>query len=112
MSICRTSKKRSTDSVGDNVKTELRSYSEAMRIEKVSKVLLELDEKPKLEANGIEQGSVKNPRPVKVSVSDSNVVLQILRKSKDLHNSDQYKLVFTSPNRTPKQRVEHRELVK
>ena len=47
--------------------------------EKVSKDLLALDEEPKLEANRIGHGSAKNPRPVKVSVSDSSIVLQIFR---------------------------------
>ena len=65
-----------------------------------------------LEANRIGHGSEKNPRPVKVSVCDSSFVLQILCKFEDFQNSDKYKLIFISPNHTPEQRVEHRELVK
>ncbi len=58
--------------------------------EKVSQLFQILGEKPNLEAHRIGLKSKKNPRPVKVSVSDSNIVLQILRITKNFQDSDQY----------------------
>ena len=81
--------------------------------EKVGQVLLELGERPKIEANrmGLKVKN-QNPRPVKVSVSSSIIVAQILRRAKNLRDSENYKTVFINPDRTLEQRSAHRELVK
>ena len=146
------------ESVGKTVKTEMKSYSEALgssenhgamdcnMIKKVfqevvaeedrsknfmifgleekknetlpeivSEVLLELGERPKFGASRLGLQSVaqkkKVVRPVKVTVSDSNIVQQILRKSRHLRKKDQYKTVFISPDRSADERAEHKRLV-
>ena len=80
--------------------------------DKVNKVLEVLGEKPKIEAVRIGlKAKEQTPRPVKVSVSNSTIVSQVLSKSKNLRNSHQYKKVFISPDRTPDQRAAHRKLI-
>ena len=77
------------------------------------KRLARLGERPKIEANrmGLKVKN-QNPRPVKVSVSSSIIVAQILRRAKNLRDSENYKTVFINPDRTLEQRSAHRELVK
>ena len=66
-----------------------------------------------MEANRIGiKSRQKSHRPVKFSLSDSSIVFQILRKDKNLRDSDHFKFVFISPDRKQEQRTEHRELVK
>ena len=80
--------------------------------DKVGEVLLELGEKPKLEA--VRVGLKRNqetPRPVKVSFGNATIAAQILSKSRNLRNSGRFKLVFISPDRNSEQRVMHRKLV-
>ena len=80
--------------------------------DKVGKVFEALGVKPKVEAIRIGSKLKKQaPRPVKVSVSNSTIVTQILTKASNLRNFDQYKQVFISPDRTPEQRAAHRELI-
>ena len=83
--------------------------------DKVSEVLLELGEKPTFEVSRLGQQSLaqkkKLVRPVKVTVSSSNIVQQILRKSRHLRNNDRYKTVFISPDRSVEERAEHKGLV-
>ena len=80
--------------------------------EKVSEVFEVLAEKPKIEAVRIGLKSKKQaPRPVKVSFSNATIVTQILSKCSALRESDRFKRVFISPDRTPEQRAVHRELV-
>ena len=50
-------------------------------------------------------------RPVKVTLPSSSIVQQLLSSSWKLRQSDSYKNVFLSPDRTDKERAEHRELV-
>ena len=51
-------------------------------------------------------------RPLKVSVSTSTVVAQILSKASKLRSCEEFKLVSVSPDRTTEQRDKHRKLVK
>ena len=79
---------------------------------KVNEVLEELGEKPKVEAVRIGLKAKKQtPRPVKVSVSNTIVVTKILSRARKLRDSQRFKMVFISPDRTPDQRAAHRELV-
>ena len=50
-------------------------------------------------------------RPVKVTLSSSTIVQQILVKSRKLRLSAKYNTVFLSPDRTAEQRAQQRELV-
>ena len=82
--------------------------------DKVSNVLLELGEKPKIEVCriGVEKSGTKQfARPVKVSVSSPTIVQQVLSKARKLRNSEQYGHVFISPDRTAEQRAEQKKLV-
>ena len=73
----------------------------------------EIGEKPRIDAMRIGKPSNESARmrPVKVTVSSSIVVQQILAKAKHLAQSPKYSKVFISPDRSPIQRVEHRLLV-
>ena len=79
---------------------------------RISEVLGEVGLKPKLEAQRIGK---KKPdsviRPVKVCVSSSLIVHQILVNARNLRNSDKFKTVYLSPDRSPKQREVRKELV-
>ena len=80
--------------------------------EKVSEVFEVLAVKPKIEAVRVGLKSKKQaPRPVKVSFSNATIVTQILSKCSVLRDSDRFKKVFISPDRSPEQRAVHRELV-
>ena len=79
---------------------------------KVEAVLEELGAKPKVEAVRLGLKARKqSPRPVKVSVSNSTIATQILSRARNLRDSQQFKKVFISPDRTPEQRAVHRKLV-
>ena len=83
--------------------------------EKLSRVLVELGEKPIIEASRIglkdSEAAKKPARPVKVTVSSSTIVQQILSKARSLRNSEHYKKVFISADRSTEQRAKQRELV-
>ena len=82
--------------------------------EKVSSVFGAIDEKPRFEACrlGKQKSSVQGvARPVKVTLSSTSTAHQILTKAKNLRHSDSYKTVFINPDRSPEQRLKHRELV-
>ena len=51
------------------------------------------------------------PRPVKVSVSSSAHVIEILRAARKLKDSEQYQKVFVAPDRTLEERRSRREVV-
>ena len=59
--------------------------------------------------SGTDQPS--KPRPIKVSVSSSAHVIQILRAARKLKNSEHYQHVFIAPDRTVEERKCRRELV-
>ena len=69
--------------------------------------------KPKHEAVriGVKSQSPIKPRPIKVSVRSSAHVLQILRVARNLKDSEKYKHVFISPDRSVEERRIRREVV-
>ena len=78
----------------------------------VEELLLEIGEKPRLEATRIGKVKPGNTRPVKITVGSSVVAAQILSKARLLANSEKSSRVFISPDLSPSQRLEHRALVK
>ena len=50
-------------------------------------------------------------RPLKVSFSSKSTAFELLVKSKNLKDDDQYSNVFIVPDRTREERVEHKKLV-
>ena len=78
---------------------------------KVGAVFQELGEKPRLEAVRLGQEATDKTRAVKVTLGNSTVANQILRRSAKLKQSESFSEVFISPDRSLKQRVERRELV-
>ena len=74
--------------------------------EKVSQVLLELGEKPIIEASRI--GLIKDSKAA--TVSSSTIVQQILSKARSLRNSEHYKKVFISADWSTEQRAQQRGL--
>ena len=77
-------------------------------------VFEQLGEKPRLDARRLrtKRDSNNRPRPVKVTVCNPSIARNILAKTKVLRKTEQYKNVFVTPDRTPEQQEEHRELVK
>ena len=79
---------------------------------KISRVFEEIGLKPKLEAQRIgKKKTTSATRPVKVCVSSSLIVQQILVNAKNLRKSAMYKTVFLSPDRSPEQREARKELI-
>jgi len=81
---------------------------------KVGAVLQELDEKPTIEASRLgtpTKDSAKKTRPVKVILSSSVAVNQILAKARRLRESVKHKSVFICQDRSPEDRAQHRLLV-
>ena len=80
--------------------------------EKVTEIFEQLGEKPRIESRRLgKKKSSSDIRPVKVLLSSSNAVQQILANSRKLRRTDKFKDVFLSPDRTPDQRIKHKELV-
>ena len=76
----------------------------------VNKVFEQLGEKPKIEACRLgKKGSTA--RPVRVTMSSSTFVQQILGKARDLRESGDYKEVFLSADRSVEERALHKQLV-
>ena len=50
-------------------------------------------------------------RPVRVSFNSSEAAAEVLRESKGLKQSKDYKKVFITPDRTPEERAERKKLV-
>ena len=50
-------------------------------------------------------------QPVKVSVSNSFIVQQILQKTRNLQSSDSFKSVFIRADRSAAERSKHRDLI-
>ena len=78
---------------------------------KVGEILLELDEKPKVEASRIGQYHSEKVRAVKVTLSTSVAVSQILAKARKLRTSPKHSSVYISQDRSPAEREQHRLLV-
>ena len=83
--------------------------------EKVSKVFGTLNEKPKFSVKrlGLTKPSEGGrPRPVRVVLkTGAAAVQQILAKAVQLRETEEYKRVYISPDRTPEQRAAQRGLV-
>jgi len=80
---------------------------------KVGELLQELDEKPTIEASrlGTPSKDSAKTRPVKVILSSSAAVNQILSKARRLRESGKHKTVFICQDRSPEDRAQHRLLV-
>ena len=80
--------------------------------DKVSDVLQTIGEKPRVEACRVGKKYADGAaRPVKVTLSSSVSVNQVLAKARNLKNSEKHKSVFLSPDRSYERRTEHRLLV-
>ena len=86
------------------------SEEEDLSVE-VSEVFRHLEEKPRFEAARLGKSKPETARPVKVTLSSSTAAQLILSKSRKLKESEKYKTVFLSPDRTAEERVKHWELV-
>ena len=78
----------------------------------VSGVLEELGGKARVEA--VRLGTVRSdgkPRPIRVKLSSSSTVHQLLRRAKELRGNETYKSVFLSPDRNTDDRKRHKRLV-
>ena len=80
---------------------------------KVEEILQELDEKPRLEACilGPRSEDTTKVRPVKVMLSSTVIVNQVLAKARRLRSSPKHKSVYISQDRSPAERAQHRILV-
>ena len=79
---------------------------------KVKAVLETIGQKCKFEASRL--GKFKgrdSSRAIKVTMSNSLVVGQVLTAAKKLKSVNKFEKVFISPDRSPEQRLAHRELV-
>ena len=79
---------------------------------RVTELLEELGVKPKFTAERvgkIKMGDMK--RPIKVVFKNSLLARQVLKNAPKLRESEKFKDVFISPDRTPEQRLAQRELV-
>jgi hypothetical protein len=76
-------------------------------------MLQEVDEKPMIEATRLGTPSKENvkSRSVKVILSSSLAVNQILAKARRLRASTKHKSVFICQDRSPEDRAQHRLLV-
>ena len=79
--------------------------------EKINLVFADIDEKPRFEAVRLGTKKKNIIRPVKVSLSSSTIVQQILRKSRSLSSSANHKTVFLAPDRSAEDRAKQRTLV-
>lgn len=79
---------------------------------KVSDVLQTIGEKPRIEVCRVGKRDTRQPgRAVKVTLSSSVTVNQILSKARNLRDSEKHKDVYLSADRSYEQRTEHRLLV-
>ena len=78
---------------------------------KLCDVFEQMAEKLRLEAARLENKDAEKHRAVKVSFGSFSTVHQILIKAKELRLSQCFKTVFISPDRSPEERAEHKQLV-
>ncbi len=78
---------------------------------KVCDVLASLQEKPVFSIPQRIGVSAGTNRPVKISLTSSLMVSELLKKSKLLHEQDAFKSVFIAPDRTKEERIHRRKLV-
>lgn len=81
--------------------------------EKIGGLLGTIGQKPRTEVCRIGKSSAERifPRPVKVTLSSSNSVKQVLQSAKELKTCPRYKRVFLSPDRSLSERELHKNLV-
>ena len=79
--------------------------------ERVAEVFGEVGQKPKFSAQRIGVVKPGAKRPVKVTFRNNTVSRQVLATASKLRDSEKFSTVFISPDRTPEQRVIHRDLV-
>ena len=80
--------------------------------ETVNKLFTALGEKPRIDACRLgKKKSNNSSRPVKVTATSSMIVAQILSKAKQLRKKVEYERVYLSPDRSPEQRLKHKQLV-
>jgi len=78
----------------------------------ITELFHEIDEKPSFEAFRIGLQTEKEKiRPVKISLRNAETVHRILTKAKNLKNSEKYRKVYISPDRTLEERRKHKQLV-
>ena len=87
--------------------------SDSELVDSVSEVFQNIGQKPKIvEACRIDRKSKDNTvtaRPVKVKVSSSIVVNQLVANAKNLRITEKFKTVFVSPDRAPEKRQIQRD---
>ena len=81
--------------------------------DRVGEVFQSIGQKPRIEAVrvGLKKGT-DSIRPVKVTVSSSAIVDQIVGNGKKLRQLEKFRTVFVCPDRSPEQRKIQRDLVK
>ena len=80
--------------------------------ERVSKILQEVVEKPTLRdccRIGVKRSTYA--RPIKFTVSSSDMACQVLRKARLLRSKEGFKSVYVCPDRTVEERRAHKKLV-
>ena len=82
--------------------------------DRVEQVLAEIDEKPLIRncvRVEIKRPDSKHPRPVKLSLSNSDHVAQVLRNAKKLHAKKGYGSIYIRPDRTEEERKAYKKLL-
>ena len=81
--------------------------------EKISDVFQGMGEKPRAASARVGNRSVGGSgcRPVKVTLSSSTAVWQILTNSRKLRQLEKFKSVYVSPDRSPAEQAERKQLV-
>ena len=82
--------------------------------EKISGILAELGEKPRVAVNRIGRktpGATTVCRPVKVTLASCTAARQILMKARNLKQIERLKSVYVCPDRSPDERAARRRLV-
>ena len=80
--------------------------------EKASEILLEVGEKPDIkDCCRVGQKKEDAPRPLKLCLSNSDIVQQVLRKARLLRTKEGYKSVYICPDRTVEERRAYKKLV-
>ena len=78
---------------------------------KVGEVFVSVGEKPSFLALRVGMKSASKARPVKVTLTGNGSINQILMKARTLRTVEAYKSVFLSPDRSPDERTQHRQLI-
>ena len=90
----------------------LKEEAEENIADKVNELFCEINEKPHFDAKRLGRNkSGEHVRPVRVVLQGSQAIRQILVKAVKLRETEVFKSVFISPDRTPEQRAAQRELV-